>query len=223
MDFFLIQKIIAAILVGYLLGAIPCAYIAGKLRGVDVFATGSRLGGTANVFWNIGRWTGTAVFVGDVAKGAAAVIVAQLLGVPPVVVFAAAGAAVLGHWISVFSGFRGGDGMATLLGITLVALEPPLATVGVIAGVSAVLLMRRSSWRSCWGVVACFTVLLSLSLYFQMDREMVTGLTGLAVLVLLRSIIVRRRIAEGVDEEEILLDLDLEGDSDLGPTAQENR
>ena len=39
----------------------------------------------------------------------------------------------------------------------------------------------------------------------------------------LRSIIVRRRIAEGLDEEEILLDLDLEPDSDLGPTAQENR
>ena len=223
MDFFLIQKIIAAILIGYLLGAIPCAYIAGRLRGVDVFATGSRLGGTANVFWNIGRWTGTAVFVGDVAKGAGAIIVAKLLGVPPEVVLAAGAAAVLGHWVSVFSGFRGGDGMATLMGITLAALVPLLAIAGVVTGVAVVVLMRRSAWRSCWGVVACFALLLTLSLYYQMDRFMVTGLTGLAALVVLRSIIVRRRIAEGLDEEEILLDLDLEPDSDLGPTAQENR
>ena len=222
MDYLLIQKIIAAILVGYLLGAIPCAYIAGKLRGVDVFATGSRLGGTANVFWNIGRWTGMAVFVGDLAKGAAAILVAQLLGVPPPVVLAAGAAAVLGHWMSVFSGFRGGDGMAPLMGITLVALEPLLATVGVVTGFTVVFLMRRSAWRSCWGVVVCFAVLLTLGLYYQMDRGMVTGLTGLAILVLLRSMIVRRRIAEGAEEDEILLDLDLEADSDLGPAAQEN-
>ncbi len=222
MDYLLIQKIIAAILVGYLLGAIPCAYIAGKLRGVDVFATGSRLGGTANVFWNIGRWTGTAVFVGDLAKGAAAILVAQLLGVPPTVVLAAGAAVVLGHWMSVFSGFRGGDGMAPLMGITLVALEPLLATVGVVTGFTVVFLMRRSAWRSCWGVVVCFAVLLTLGFYYQMDRGMVTGLTGLAILVLLRSMIVRRRIAEGAEEDEILLDLDLEADSDLGPTAQEN-
>ena len=106
-DFLFLQQLLASILVGYLLGSIPFAYVAGRFRGVDIFSTGSRTAGTANVFWNIGRRTGTVVFAGDVAKGAAAVVIAQLLDVSGPMVLLAGAASILGHWKSVFSGIPG--------------------------------------------------------------------------------------------------------------------
>ena len=124
-----VQQVLAAVLVGYLLGSIPFARTAARLRGVDIFATGSHMAGTANVFWNIGRRTGTLVFLGDVAKGAAAVVIAELLEVPGPLILLVGGAAIFGHWMSVFARFRGGDGMAPLMGITL-ALVPALAILG---------------------------------------------------------------------------------------------
>ena len=146
-----IQNAVAAIVAGYLLGALPFAHLGGRINGVDVFSTGNTLAGTANVFWNVGRRAGTLVFVGDVAKGAAAVIVAGLLDVSPPIVLLAGAAAILGHWKSVFTSFRGGDGMAPLMGVAL-ALAPPLAAVGAAVGVAAIVLMRRSVLRSTWGI-----------------------------------------------------------------------
>ena len=72
----IVPSMILAIAAGYFLGAVPFAQIASRVRGVDVFSTGSTLAGTANVFFNVGHRTGTLVFVGDLAKGAAAVLTA---------------------------------------------------------------------------------------------------------------------------------------------------
>lgn len=225
-DYIIIQKVIAAVLIGYLLGSIPFALIAARLRGVDIFSTGSHMAGTANVFWNVGHRTGTLVFIGDVAKGAAAVIIAQLLDIPGLLVLAAGGAAIFGHWKSLFAGFRGGDGMASLMGVTL-ALAPSLALLGVATGLAVILVTRRSTWRSSWGIATCFIVLTGLSLYYQVDQEIILGLTGLAGLVLVRSTIARRRRIDLPGEEEILLDLeldiDLDAETDLGPATPENR
>jgi len=225
-DYVVIQKVIAAVLVGYLLGSIPFALIAARLRGVDIFSTGSNKAGAANVFWNVGHRTGSLVFIGDVAKGSAAIIFAQLLDVPGLLLLLVGAAVIIGHWKSLFAGFRGGDGMASLMGITL-ALMPSLAPLGVATGVAVILLMRRSIWRSSWGIAACYVFLTALSLYYQIDRDLVLGLTVLAGFVLIRSHIARRRRLSLPGEEEILLDLDLEldldADPDLGPAAPENR
>ena len=188
----LVERMALAIAAGYFLGAIPFAQIASRLRGIDVFATGSTLAGSANVFFNVGHRTGALVLVGDVAKGSAAVFSAWALGVPPALILVAGGAAVVGHWKSVFTGFRGGDGMAPLMGVSL-AMMPVLAVLGFAAGVTTVLLMRHSTLRSTWGVSACFLVMLAISQYYQIERDLVTGLVVLASLVLLRSMFTRRR------------------------------
>lgn len=221
-EYVLVQKVLAALLIGYLLGAVPFAHTAARLRGVDIFATGNRTAGAANVFWNIGRRTGTLVFVADLAKGSAAVIIAQLLEVPGSVVLLAGAAAIFGHWKSVFSGFRGGDGMAPLMGVTL-ALVPTLAPIGIVVGFTVILLLRRSVWRSSWGIAVCFAVILGLSLYYRIEPGLVLGLTGLAWLVLVRSRIARRRRSLVPEEEEIALDLELEQETELGPAAPDNR
>lgn len=183
---------LAAVAAGYFLGAIPFAQLAARVRGVDIFSTGNSLAGTANVFWNVGRRTGALVFVGDVAKGALAVLVARALDVPPPLMLVAGGAAVLGHWKSVFTSFRGGDGMAPLMGVSL-ALAPPLATLGAAVGVAVIVLSRRSVLRSTWGVSACFMVMLGTSQFYHLERDLVSGLFVLASLVLARSMFTRRR------------------------------
>jgi glycerol-3-phosphate acyltransferase PlsY len=188
----IIPSTILAIAAGYLLGAIPFAHIASRLRGIDVFATGSTLAGTANVFFNVGHRTGALVFVGDVAKGAVAVFVAWALEVPPALILVAGGAAVVGHWKSIFTRFKGGDGMAPLMGVSL-ALMPVLAVLGAAAGLAAIVCMRRSSLRSTWGISVCFMVMLAISQYYQIERDLVTGLVILASMVLLRSMFTRRR------------------------------
>ena len=213
---FEIQNAVAAVVAGYLLGALPFAHLGGRINGVDVFSTGNTLAGTANVFWNVGRRAGTLVFVGDVAKGAAAVIVAGLLDVSPPIVLLAGAAAILGHWKSVFTSFRGGDGMAPLMGVAL-AFAPPLAAVGAAVGVAAIVLMRRSVLRSTWGICSCFLVMLAASQVYRLDRELVWGLTALAALVLLRSLITRRRRGHTIFMEPgVGLDTEV-GDLDADP------
>ena len=227
-DFVLIERVLAAMLVGYLLGSIPFASLAGRLKGVDIYTTGSRNAGTANVFWNIGRRIGTLVFVGDVAKGTLAIIIAWLLALSGPLVLLVGAAALLRHWKSLFAGFKGVDGMATMIGL-LVTLVPPLGLLGLASGTAVVLLRRRSALRSAWGMAFGMLVMLSLSLYYQIDRPMVMGLAGLTMLVLSRNIIGHQRRGSLPAEDAITLDLDLdldlelEEESDLGPTATENR
>ena len=90
-DLTLVRNMVLAVATGYLLGALPFAHIASRIRGIDVFATGSTLAGTANVFFNVGHRTGALVLVGDVAKGAAAVFAAWALGVSPALILVAGG------------------------------------------------------------------------------------------------------------------------------------
>ncbi len=235
-EYSIISKVLAAVMAGYFLGSVPFAHIAGRLNGVDIFATGNQRAGTANVFWNIGRRVGLLVFALDVAKGALAITVAQLLDAPAPVVLVAGGAAVVGHWKSMFTGFRGGDGMATLVGITL-TLVPPLALLGFAIGMTTILLFRRSPFRSVLGIASCILVLLGLSQYYQVDQNAVLGVAIMSVLVIFHNIIVRRRRAHfqdgdepsldlGLDlglELELDMDIDLDQDAtDLGAPAPEN-
>ena len=191
-----ILQLTASGVLGYLLGALPFAqWVSRYIKGVDIFRTGSTLAGTANVFWNVGRRSGMLVFAADVGKGAAAIAVAWGLGVEAPWTLVAAAAAIVGHWASVFSSFRGGDAMTPLIGVS-VALAPWLTVAATAAGVATVLLLRKHPLRSSWGIFVGFLLMLGLSLIPALNRDVgvVTGLTMLASLVLLRSTIVRRRI-----------------------------
>ncbi len=190
-----ILQLVASGVLGYFLGALPFAqWVSRYVKGVDIFSTGSTLAGTANVFWHVGRRSALLVFVGDVGKGTAAVAVAWALGIEAPLTLIAAAAAIVGHWVSVFSSFRGGDAMTPLIGVSF-ALAPELTLLAAVVGVVTVILLRNHYLRSSWGICTGFMLMLGLSLAYQVDVELVTGLTILAVLVLLRSIIVRRRLA----------------------------
>ncbi len=189
-DFLSVQKLLGVLVMGYLLGSMPFALVAARIRGVDIFTTGSTMAGAANVFWHIGRRTGALVLAGDVAKGSATVVAAGLLDLSPAALLLAGGAAILGHWKSAFAGFRGGDGMATLIGVTI-ALEPVLSALGMVVGLMAALLLWRAPLRSAWGLFAGFTAMLALSQHYQIDRELVMGIVALALLVLFHSFVTK--------------------------------
>ena len=210
-DWLLIQKLIASIVVGYLLGSIPFAHIAARLKGVDIFTTGNFQAGTANVFWNISRRTGLIVFICDVAKGAVSVLIADLLGIPVILIVIAGAAAVLGHWKSLFTGFKGGDGMATLLGVTL-TLTPTIAVPCILVGFATVIISWRSTFRSAAGIASCFSLLMFLAIYLNTDREIAVGLTLLGILVLFHNLIIKKRIA-GHSPKDDLDELDVADES----------
>ena len=221
-----ILQLVASGVIGYLLGALPFAqWVSHYVKGVDIFSTGTTLAGTANVFWNVGRRSALLVFAGDIGKGSAAIAVAWALGVEAPFTLVAAAAAVLGHWASVFSSFRGGDAMTPLIGVS-VALAPVLTVMAAVIGVGTVLLMRNHYLRSSCGICTGFLLMLGLSLAYDIEPavtenievQLVVGLTTLAALVLLRSTIIRHRLhSAGIQEvhDELSLSEDLGTDPEL--------
>ena len=111
----------------YLLGSIPSAVWIGKAtKGVDVREHGSKNAGATNTMRVLGVKTGIPVLLADVFKGFAAVSLAFLSpvfesGTNAFVNFqlVLGAASVIGHVFPVFAGFRGGKGVATIVGILL--------------------------------------------------------------------------------------------------------
>jgi len=125
-----------AIVIAYLLGSIPFAYIAGKLlKGIDIRQVGGGNMGAVNTAREIGPVPGLLVLIADIAKGSLAVIIALRLDLSLMLVFVAGFAAVLGHNWPVFLKFRGGKGAATTIGVlfALVPLEFAISLVLILA------------------------------------------------------------------------------------------
>ena len=104
-----------ALLLGYLIGSIDFGVIVPRLMGKDIYAQGSGNPGTSNVFRTVGKKAAAAVLVGDSLKGVAAAGIGATL-VDPIVGFAAAFAAVVGHCFPLWHRFHGGRGVATAVG-----------------------------------------------------------------------------------------------------------
>jgi glycerol-3-phosphate acyltransferase PlsY len=115
---------IIAIILGYLIGSIPSAYIATKMvtgkdiRTIGTGHTGKGNVGTRNVFVNVGKIPGVIVAIVDIAKGVGAVAIPQsLMGLSLFWVLGTGAATVIGHIWPVYLKFRGGAGLATTLGV----------------------------------------------------------------------------------------------------------
>jgi glycerol-3-phosphate acyltransferase PlsY len=115
------------LLAGYLLGSIPSGYLAGRwLMGIDIRQQGSGSTGATNVLRVVGKGPALVVFLLDVGKGAAAVLLAKALlyqaGQTPWTdsgVVAAGLAALAGHIWPIWLGWKGGKAVATGLGMLL--------------------------------------------------------------------------------------------------------
>ena len=155
------------LLISYLIGAIPSALIAGKLLGgIDIRKHGSGNVGGTNAWRVLGWKAGLPVSIVDVGKGAvAATLISRLpFGPYPVdltILPTLCGlAAVIGHVFPVYTGFRGGKGVATGGGM-LAAIAP--IPVGLAAGVFVVALLL-TGWVSLGSLLGALTVPLAIAL-----------------------------------------------------------
>ncbi len=181
--------------VGYLIGSLPFGYWLPKLfAGVDIRTQGSGNAGATNVWRTFGFKLGLTVALLDIAKGAAAALLARWLADDLIAVFAGL-AAMAGHWRPLFLGFgRGGKAVATLGGVGLaLAPLPTLAAVGV--WIVVFLATRYASLASI--AAALFLPLFSLLFEVSVPVLVFTCAAALAVLVLHRTNI--RRLRAGTE------------------------
>ncbi|MDO8715684.1 MAG: glycerol-3-phosphate acyltransferase [Dehalococcoidales bacterium] len=128
------------VILGYLLGSIPTAYVAGRLlKGQDIRRMGDGNMGAANAFRELGTRAGLTVGLIDAAKGSLAVLLAQGAGVSQPGVLMAGTAAVIGHNWPVFLEFRGGRGESTTLGVMLTLVPKPMLILAIPAILTLVL------------------------------------------------------------------------------------
>lgn len=145
------------IIMAYLFGSFPTGYIAGRLLGhVDVRKMGSGRTGGTNVLRSAGKPAAVITILGDIAKGALAVILARWLwsaspqGVIDVAAALAAIFAVIGHNYSIFLKFKGGAGTMTAGG-ALLALHPWLLVVASIIPILMTYITMMTSVGSLLG------------------------------------------------------------------------
>jgi glycerol-3-phosphate acyltransferase PlsY len=102
----------------YLLGSIPSAYIITYLiTGKDIRSLGNGNAGAKNTFESVGAKAGLSVFLLDIGKGILAILVSRLLTENENIILFAGACAILGHDFPIFLRFKGGQGMATTVGV----------------------------------------------------------------------------------------------------------
>ena len=152
------MELILVVAGSYFLGALPSAYLVGRLRGVDIFAVGSGNMGATNVARALGTRWGLWVAAIDVAKGLVAVWWAGRFSGETAQLLAAL-YVVLGHNWSLLAALftkrlRGGKGAATTFG-ALMGFAPPLLLIALAILATVLLLLTR--WSS-FAMLASFAV-----------------------------------------------------------------
>ena len=164
-----------AIAAGYLLGSIPFAYIVARLRaGIDIRTVDIGNVGTGSVIRAVGLKEGLLTLVADVGKGCAAIILAQQLGVGLYWVLAAGAVAVVGHVFPVYIGFRGGQGVATAMGVFGVLAVDAMVLTLMVMGVMLLLNVRRGVSRRLFLITACGAPFLPVFVYATEDSIVLT-------------------------------------------------
>ena len=170
-------SILPALAIGYLLGSIPFGLILTRLAGKgDIREVGSGNIGATNVLRTGSRPLAAATLLLDALKGTAAVLIAQHYW--PAAAHIAAAGALIGHLYPVWLRFRGGKGVATLLGV-LIPLLPPAALVYALVWIGLLLIVRISSAA---GIAAAASAPVSAMLLGRPDLAPI--LAGFAVLVI---------------------------------------
>lgn len=181
---------VGAAVLAYLLGSIPTAVWYGRaFFKMDIRQHGSGNAGATNTFRVLGKRAGTIVLLVDALKGYAAASLAflvhalspltdnELLAYQLVFGFLA----VLGHLYPVFAQFRGGKGVATLLGMVL-AIRPDVAALCIGIWLLVVVASQYVSLGSLLAALA-FPVLLLLRVFGQPESPLLIGFGFLVFLI----------------------------------------
>jgi glycerol-3-phosphate acyltransferase PlsY len=182
------------VFLGYLAGSVPFAFLMARRAGVDVRVSGSGNVGAANVLRTAGARRGVVVLILDVAKGAAAVLVAYAVSGRGASAALTGAAAIVGHIYPVWLGFHGGKGVAVAAGVfsilapaaTAVSAALFLVTVGTTGYVSL-------------GSVAATLALPPVAWLAGASRTVVLAAGGTGTLILFRHRANLRRLLAGTE------------------------
>jgi glycerol-3-phosphate acyltransferase PlsY len=192
----------AAAVLGYLLGSIPFGLLVVRLAGLgDIRRTGSGNIGMANVLRTGRRDLAALTLLLDGGKGALAVLVAGRFG--PDLAVLAGGGAMVGHALPVWLKFRGGKGVATMLG-TLLALAPPVGGLAVLAWAAVAAVSRIASVASLSAALAAVAAAwglmdLAIAGRFWSSLQILEFTIFVALIVWLKHLGNLRRLAAGTE------------------------
>lgn len=143
----------------YLLGNFNAAYIYGKItKKTDIRQHGSGNAGTTNAIRVMGKKAGFIVFASDFLKGLIAVLLAGALSDGKYAQAIAALAVIIGHNWPMFLKFKGGKGVATLIGAYAILAPVPL----LIALVIALIIIYFTKWVSLASLCGILSILIML-------------------------------------------------------------
>lgn len=149
------------LILSYLLGSIPFGVLIGKkFKGIDIREHGSKNIGSTNAIRVLGKKIGYLVFLCDVFKGMAIIILVKILAstgvwVTPIDELYYGALAIIGHSYSIFLDFKGGKAVATSLGVVLI-LSPLVAILCLIAFYIA---LKFTGYVSVGSTTATITVI----------------------------------------------------------------
>ncbi len=198
----MVFNIVVAIVIGYLLGAVPFAYIIARLKkGIDIRRVGSGNVGALNVYRQVGPPFGLAVLAADLVKGVLAMFVARWLGLSLIWICVAGFAAVVGHNWSCFLGFRGGRGAVTIMGVTL-----PLVPVPFVIGLAVAVIVIIITNNIRLGIIGIAAIPL-ISWLFQEPSVLVFYSLALFLFLAVRTLVgLRGELARSGDKKGLIFD-----------------
>ncbi|MEO8284874.1 MAG: glycerol-3-phosphate 1-O-acyltransferase PlsY [Chloroflexota bacterium] len=180
-----------AIIVSYLIGAIPVGALVAATKRVDISKSGSGKTGATNVLRSVGRRAAALVLIGDMLKGAVAVVLIRLLAplfitgdghflllgytvsILTAVSLVASAAVIAGHVWSIYlrliyGKWHGGRGVSTAMGALLV-VNPWVIIVALLVGIPVVVISRYVSLGSILGTASGALMVVLLVYLGQMD------------------------------------------------------
>ena len=188
------------VILAYLAGSLASAVIVCKIMGLeDPREQGSGNPGTTNVLRLHGKTAALLTLCGDVLKGVLPVLLLRYVQAPDVFVAAAGLAAFSGHLYPLFFSFRGGKGVATLVGV-LLAFHWLLGTAFIMTWLLVALLSRYSS------LAAMTSALLAPAYCWLMlpSAPLVTGVALMSALLIWRHLSNIKNLLAG-EEDKITL------------------
>ncbi|MBA13020.1 MAG: hypothetical protein FI688_05535 [SAR202 cluster bacterium] len=188
MDLEFYITIALSFLVSYLFGALPFADRISKRKGVNIFQIGTKLAGASNVLRNVGVKSAGFVLLFDISKGILAVAVAKIMGLDGFYLIISCTLALLGHWNSIFTNFRGGDGLAIGAGLALGLFGIYAVIAGLIAGLVS-LLAQKLPFSSLFSIFAAYFVLLFFIYPREGFTEILLGFGVVCLLILIHALI----------------------------------
>jgi len=193
---------IVLIVLAYLIGSIPTAvWVSKNMFGIDIRDYGSGNAGATNTFRVLGSKWGSLVMLADVSKGIIATSLYILIPFYLTNELARTNfmillglAAVLGHVFPIWANFRGGKGVATLLGMTL-AIQPIVALICLVVFLISLISTRFVSLSSILASIA-FMVLI---LYVFNEKEILYRYFAMIVAIMV--VVTHHKISPGYTRE----------------------